>query len=180
MSKAFHSGGRGMRVPVLHNMSAPPQTTVNYRTRPVYRSVLVSLRHWLYYRKQFGGPQKKTKRPIEFTRSSSGDAVLKGLGKLGTTSDSANAAAGQVRGVLIGSGGRLGAYPGVKEDNLLGEERRFVCDDLDLVAGVLSRVVGNMYLSSRSPDYSWEAILKSYFIVDDPRVTGVRVHARGT
>ena len=36
---------------VLHNMSVPPRTTINYRSRPVYEATLVSFRHWLLFRK---------------------------------------------------------------------------------------------------------------------------------
>jgi len=45
-----------------------------------------------------------------------------------------------------------------------------VCEDLALTLAILSRRIGNLYLSHRSPCFSVPLLLERDFVVDDPRV----------
>ena len=45
-----------------------------------------------------------------------------------------------------------------------------VCEDLALTLAILSRRIGNLYLSHRSPCFSVPQLLERDFVVDDPRV----------
>jgi hypothetical protein len=45
------------------------------------------------------------------------------------------------------------------------------CRDPRLCAGVLSRCAGNLYLSRRAPDLTWERLLDDLIAFDDPLVS---------
>ena len=58
-------------------------------------------------------------------------------------------------------------------ENNLGIKRRDdhiafgVCPDIDITLAVLSRRVGDIFISSRNPDYSWGKLFDSPFEVDE-------------
>lgn len=160
-------------------MSPRPRTEVNYRTRSVFGSSMISLRHWLRYRGLLDGSLRNIKRGIEFFGGNTEGAILEKLKEFGTTPETSSKSVSGITGVLIGLSGNLKEYRGHrKSDKEAGRRWDYLCDDLDVIVGVLSRVVGHLYLSSRSADYSWEALVESYFIVDDPRIRRIDVPAR--
>lgn len=179
MNEAHREWLRCGGVPLLCNMSAPPRTEVNYRTKSVFGSAMISLHHWLLFRKHLEGSFKDTNRLLAFFGGDTEDAVLNKLKELGTTPETSSKTALGPTGVLIGLGGKLrdhgGQWVGSKA---CGRHWDYLCDDLDVIVSVLSRLVGNLYLSSRSADYSWEALVESYFIVDDPRISRIEAPVR--
>ena len=49
----------------------------------------------------------------------------------------------------------------------------YFCPDPQLVAGVQARCSGNLYLSRRDPDLSWERLLSEAIAFDEPAVSAL-------
>ncbi|MDE0578041.1 MAG: hypothetical protein OSB39_13925, partial [Opitutales bacterium] len=88
----------------------------------------------------------------------------------GVSLESIDKVAAELGGVLIGKSGTFTNYR--KQRSESKQHLSHLCDDLALTIGILSRAVGNLFLSSRPPDYTWDALLEVYFIFDDPRIPG--------
>ncbi len=160
----------GVRPSLLHNMSVPPRTTIKYRTKPVYVATLVSFRHWLLFRKFADSELPRNKELKKLFRGRSQAGIHGWLEEQGVPLASADQAAAKLGGVLIGKGGPIRYLPSQAEE--VTQRWSHLCDDLALTIGLLGRAVGNLFLSSRRPDYTWNALLNLYFIGDDPRIPG--------
>ena len=155
---------------ILHNMSVPPRTTVNYRTNPVYKATLVSFRHWLLFSGFSGFMVPGYKELNQLFSGCSPESIRSWLAGQGVSLKSADQAVAELGGVLIGKSGSFTNYR--KQRSESKQHLSHLCDDLALTIGILSRAVGNLFLSSRPPDYTWDALLEVYFIFDDPRIPG--------
>jgi hypothetical protein len=49
----------------------------------------------------------------------------------------------------------------------------YFCPDAQLVAGVQARCSGDLYLSRRNPDLSWERLLSAPIAFDEPRISAL-------
>ena len=49
----------------------------------------------------------------------------------------------------------------------------YLCPDPQIVAGVQARCSGNLYLSRRDPDLSWERLLSAPIAFDEPAVSAL-------
>jgi len=155
---------------LLHNMSVPPRTTVNYRTNPVYKATLVSFRHWLLFRGFSDFTVPGDKELNQLFPGCSPESIRSWLAGQGVSLESIDKVAAELGGVLIGKSGTFTNYR--KQRSESKQHLSHLCDDLALTIGILSRAVGNLFLSSRPPDYTWDALLEVYFIFDDPRIPG--------
>lgn len=155
---------------LLHNMSVPPRTTVNYRTNPVYKATLVSFRHWLLFSGFSGFMVPGDQELNQLFSGCSPESIRSWLAGQGVSLKSADQAVAELGGVLIGKSGTFTNYR--KQRSESKQHLSHLCDDLALTIGILSRAVGNLFLSSRPPDYTWDALLEVYFIFDDPRIPG--------
>jgi hypothetical protein len=155
---------------ILHNMSVPPRTTVNYRTNPVYKATLVSFRHWLLFSGFSGFMVPGDQELNQLFSGCSPESIRSWLAGQGVSLKSADQAVAELGGVLIGKSGTFTNYR--KQRSESKQHLSHLCDDLALTIGILSRAVGNLFLSSRPPDYTWDALLEVYFIFDDPRIPG--------
>ena len=154
----------------LHNMSVPPRTTISYSTEPVFTSTMVSFRHWLLFRDFARGAFSGDGELVRLFGGRSKIKIQNWLGKQGVTLAAADEAAAGLGGVLIGKGGSVRSLP-IQTEGVV-QRWSCLCDDLALTIGLLGRAVGNLFLSSRPPDYTWNALLGLYFIGDDPRLYG--------
>ena len=160
----------GVHGSVLHNMSVPPRTTISYSTNPVFSSTMVSFRHWLFFREYASGAFSGDGELVQLFGGRSKIKIQNWLSEQGVTLDAADEAAARLGGVLIGKGGSVRSLP-IQTEKVV-QRWSCLCDDLALTIGLLGRAVGNLFLSSRTPDYTWNALLGLYFIGDDPRLYG--------
>ena len=49
----------------------------------------------------------------------------------------------------------------------------WLCPDPRIVAGVQARCSGNLYLSRRNPDLSWERLLSPSIAFDEPTISAL-------
>ena len=78
--------------------------------------------------------------------------------KIGITKTTADQSVSGLRGALIGWTG----------DNIINRGYSIgVCPDMNSVLGVLSRRVGDIFISSRAPEYTWDNLFGSPFEVDE-------------
>ena len=87
----------------------------------------------------------------------SSESFLADAKKVGVNRNSVDKQASKYSGVIIGWSG-----PSTYHNIALG-----VCPDIDTTLAVLARRVGNLFISSRKPDYSWERLFGSAFEVDE-------------
>jgi len=154
---------------VLHNMSAPPRTQIRIQLLPVYGITLISLPRCLILNGLISG-----KRPITETKSLLGrsKSIATRLARVGCTLDDIETAGKAVRGVFIGAWG----------PNSLNRKRQFdlihhpVCGNLPLSLSLLSRRIGNLYLSQRPPDFSPTHLVEGEWLWDDPRLVSPAIH----
>jgi hypothetical protein len=157
---------------VVHNMSAPPRTEVRAEKRGIAdRIVVFSLTYALIARGVLEAPELPEKLPKGRTvqaipwdcpsdlrvtiqaRWPSPSALFSRIGEpkpLQITAD-----------FLIGW--RVGI---ITEANSW-----YVCPDPQIVAGVQARCSGNLYLSRRDPDLSWERLLSAPIAFDEPGIS---------
>jgi len=82
---------------------------------------------------------------------------LKEAEKVGVNETSIDAHAKKYKGVVIGWSG-----PSTGQGHPFG-----ICPDIGTTVTVLSRRVGDLFVSSRDPDYSWQSLFGSPFEVDE-------------
>lgn len=151
----------GAPVGVLHNMSVPPRTEVRIAVRAVHGVTAISLSRALWFNRG-----ADSKRMIEAWRQASLVSAQSGLTKMGCSSEQSEDANRAFGGVLIGwLVTRTGQSPDVEAP---------VCEDLALTVAILSRRIGNLYLSHRAPDWSITHLLETEFLVDDSRLALTR------
>jgi hypothetical protein len=156
-------------------MSVPPSTTVRIEVQPVFGAVIVCLAQCL----RLNGliDQELEFHGTDFCRL--GDAAVGWAGDLspdgfwreiaakGCSRQSADACARQLGGACIGWSEQI--YP-QKDTAVRYPPHNRVCTDLNVCLAVLSRRVGNLFLSYRPPDYSPEQLLHWAFVADDSRL----------
>jgi hypothetical protein len=165
---------------LLHNMGPPPRTRVGIEVRPVFGAVLVSLPHCLRLNHLIDLNEALNESDFsglwEATLRWAGDPSQNGLwtrleaGRC--TRDSADVRAVRFGGGCIGWSDEV--YPQTGSSWHYPPFDR-ICLDLDLCLAVLSRRVGNLFLSYRPPDYSREQLLHWAFVADDPRLVAASV-----
>lgn len=72
----------------------------------------------------------------------------------------ADACAAQFAGAVIG-------WPGMEPDTPPKRNKIGVCPDVNLSLAILSRRVGDIFIASHVPDYSWPVLFDSAFEFDD-------------
>ena len=79
----------------------------------------------------------------------------------GVSRDSANDAAKGFKGTVIGWNGAL-------PENLCCNDGAFgMCPDMNVAVAILSRSVGDIFISSRDPEYSWDKLFGRMLEVDE-------------
>lgn len=160
---------------VLHNMSAPPRTKIRIQLLPVYGITLISLPRCLILNGLISG-----KRPITETKSLLGrsKSIATRLARVGCTLDDIETAGKAVRGVFIGAWIHTPPWG----PNSLNQKRQAglihhpVCGNLPLSLALLSRRIGNLYLSRRPPDFSPTHLVEGEWLWDDPRLVSLAIH----
>ena len=160
---------------VLHNMSAPPRTKIRIQLLPVYGITLISLPRCLILNGLISG-----KRPITETKSLLGrsKSIATRLARVGCTLDDIETAGKAVRGVFIGAWIPIPPWG----PNALYQKRQAdlihhpVCGNLPLSLSLLSRRIGNLYLSQRPPDFSPTHLVEGEWLWDDPRLVSPAIH----
>jgi hypothetical protein len=143
---------------VVHNMSGPPRTEVHAEMRRVAdRVVIFSLVHALIARGALEGPEK-------LTQDDSGDLRVTIRARWPSPSD-LFAQIGDPKPLPVESDFLIGWRVGIYADGCL------LCPDPQIVAGVHSRCSGNLYLSRRTPDLSWDRLLSAPIAFDEPPVS---------
>ena len=164
---------------VLHNMSAPPRTKIRIQLLPVYGITLISLPRCLILNGLISG-----KRPITETKSLLGrsKSIATRLARVGCTLDDIETAGKAVRGVFIGAWIPIPPWG----PNALYQKRQAdlihhpVCGNLPLSLSLLSRRIGNLYLSQRPPDFSPTHLVEGEWLWDDPRLVSLAIHFTST
>jgi hypothetical protein len=160
---------------VLYNMSAPPMTKIRIQLLPVYGITLISLPRCLILNGLISG-----KRPITETKSLLGRSkcIATRLARVGCTLDDIETAGKAVRGVFIGAWIPIPPWG----PNALYQKRQAdlihhpVCGNLPLSLSLLSRRIGNLYLSQRPPDFSPTHLVEGEWLWDDPRLVSPAIH----
>ena len=160
---------------VLHNMSAPPRTKIRIQLQPVYGITVISLPRCLILNGLISG-----KRPITETKSLLGrsKSIATRLARVGCTLDDIETAGKAVRGVFIGAWIPIPPWG----PNALYQKRQAdlihhpVCGNLPLSLSLLSRRIGNLYLSQRPPDFSPTHLVEGEWLWDDPRLVSPAIH----
>ena len=160
---------------VLYNMSAPPRTKIRIQLQPVYGITVISLPRCLILNGLISG-----KRPITETKSLLGRSkcIATRLARVGCTLDDIETAGKAVRGVFIGAWIPIPPWG----PNALYQKRQAdlihhpVCGNLPLSLALLSRRIGNLYLSRRLPDFSPTHLVEGEWLWDDPRLVSPAIH----
>ena len=157
---------------LLHNMSAPPRTEVRAERRGIAdRIVVFSLLYALTVR----GFLEKREQPEKLPKGREFEAV-----PWGWSPD--DRAAIQARWPSPGDlFSRIGdpKYLQIAADFLIGwrvgilTEGCYLCPDPQIVAGVQARCSGDLYLSRRDPELSWEKLLSAPIAFDEPAVSAL-------
>ncbi|MBC8245568.1 MAG: hypothetical protein H8E20_14375 [Verrucomicrobia bacterium] len=144
-------------------MSVPPRTKVRIEVKAVHGVTVISLPRCLMLNGLILG-----NRPVTETKTllGQGRSVAKRLAKAGCTLDELEKAGNAVKGVYIG----IWIPNSTKGEERTNLARRRVCADLPLSLMLLSRRIGNLYLSHRPPDFSPDHLLAGEWLWDDPRV----------
>jgi hypothetical protein len=139
---------------------------------PVYGITLISLPRCLILNGLISG-----KRPITETKSLLGrsKSIATRLARVGCTLDDIETAGKAVRGVFIGAWIHTPPWG----PNSLNRKRQAdliqhpVCGNLPLSLALLSRRIGNLYLSRRPPDFSPTHLVEGEWLWDDPRLVSL-------
>jgi hypothetical protein len=141
---------------LLHNMSAPPRTEVQTEMRRIAdRIVIFSLVHALIARGALEVPEEPEddmRLPICARWRSPGDLF---------------AQIGEPKPLPVEADFLIGWRVGIYADGWS------LCPDPQIVAGVQARCSGNLYLSRRNPDLSWERLLSAPIAFDEPSVSAL-------
>ena len=148
---------------VVHNMSAPPRTEVRAEMRRVAdRIVIFSLVHALIARGVLEAPYE----PEKFAQNDSGDLRVAVRTRWPSPGD-LFAQIGEPKPLPVEADFLIGWRVGIYADGCL------LCPDPQIVAGVHSRCSGNLYLSRRAPDLSWDRLLSAPIAFDEPPVSAL-------
>ena len=148
---------------VLHNMSVPPRSEVRTELRSVHGVTAISMARCLWINDCIAAvesPAQSARLLLEGP-----EPVWKRLEALGCSRQQIQAANHKFSGVLIGW---LKGIPKPSPDP------QPVCADLALTVAILTRRIGNLYLSHREPDWSLNHLLETEFLCDDPRLIATR------
>jgi hypothetical protein len=154
---------------VVHNMSGPPRTEVRAEMRRVAdRVVIFSLVHALIARGALEGPEKlpKGKDIQDLQQDGSGDLRVTIRARWPSPGD-LFAQIGDPKPLPLESDFLIGWRVGIYADGCL------LCPDPQIVAGVHSRCSGNLYLSRRTPDLSWDRLLSAPIAFDEPALSAL-------
>jgi hypothetical protein len=148
---------------VVHNMSAPPRTEVRAEMRRVGdRIVIFSLVHALIARGVLEGPDEPEKLP----QNDSGDLRVTVRTRWPSPGD-LFAQIGEPKPLPVEADFLIGWRVGINADGWL------LCPDPQIVVGVQGRCSGNLYLSRRNPDLSWERLLSPPIAFDEPAISAL-------
>jgi hypothetical protein len=157
---------------LLHNMSAPPRTEVRAEKRAIAdRVVVFSLVYALTVR-GFLEPDERPEDPpkgrgvqaISWDCSSDRRRTIQARWP---SPEDLFAAVGEPKPIKIACDFLIGWRVGVSADDW------HFCPDPQIVAGVQARCSGNLYLSRRSPDLSWERLLSAPIAFDEPALSAL-------
>ena len=157
---------------VVHNMSAPPRTEVRAEMRRVAdRIVIFSLVHALIARGVLEAPEEPEKLPKgkdiqDLQQDNSGDLRVTVRARWPSPGD-LFAQIGEPKPLPVEADFLIGWRVGIYADGWL------LCPDPQIVAGVQARCSGNLYLSRRNPDLSWERLLSAPIAFDEPAVSAL-------
>jgi hypothetical protein len=157
---------------LLHNMSAPPRTEVRAEMRRVAdRIVIFSLVHALIARGVLEAPEepeklRKGKDIQDLQQDNSGDLRVTVRVRWPSPGD-LFAQIGGPKPLPVEADFLIGWRVGIYAAGWL------LCPDPQIVAGVQARCSGNLYLSRRNPDLSWERLLAAPIAFDEPAVSAL-------
>ena len=144
-----------------------PKLPISGTLRPVHGQVtLISLPHACLANGLFKDcckPRKLNRRILlELSQETWGRSIDRffadaSLAKI--THDSVNQCAKQLSGAIVGWTG--------DGEQLTDAKHLGICVNMDIALAVLSRLVGNIFISSRDPDYSWDTLFETAFECDD-------------
>jgi hypothetical protein len=148
---------------VVHNMSGPPRTEVCAEMRRVADQIVIfSLVHALIARGVLEAPEE----PEKLTQDDSGDLRVTIRARWPSPSD-LFAQIGEPKPLPVEADFLIGWRVGIYADGWS------LCPDPQIVAGVHSRCSGNLYLSRRTPDLSWNRLLSAPIAFDEPPVSAL-------
>jgi hypothetical protein len=152
---------------LLHNMSAAPRTEARAEMRRIAdRIVIFSLVHGLVARgflDASGAPEKLGK---DFQQDNPCD-LRETIRARWPSPDDLFAQIGEPKPLPVEADFLIGWRVGVLTNG------GHFCPDPQIVAGVQARCSGNLYLSRRSPDLSWERLLSAPIAFDEPVVSAL-------
>ena len=156
---------------VVHNMSAPPRTEHAETRRVADRIVIFSLVHALIARGVLEGPEEPEKLPKgkdiqDLQQDNSGDLRVTIRARWPSPGD-LFAQIGEPKPLPVEADFLIGWRAGIYADGWS------LCPDPQIVAGVQARCSGNLYLSRRNPDLSWERLLATPIAFDEPAISAL-------
>jgi hypothetical protein len=159
---------------VVHNMSVPSRTEVLAEKRGIAdRIVVFSLQYALIARGVLEAPEVPEKLP---KKKEFQDAVQDGSPDLRVTvrarwpsPDDLFTRIGEPKPLPIAADFLIGWRVGIMTE----ANSWYFCPDAQLVAGVQARCSGDLYLSRRNPDLSWERLLSAPIAFDEPRISAL-------
>ena len=159
---------------VVHNMSAPPRTEVRAEKRGIAdRIVVFSLQYALVASGFLEAPELPGKLPKEkelqdIARDSSSDLRV-AVRACWPSPNDLFARIGVPKPLPIAADFLIGWRVGI----ITEANSWFFCPDPQVVAGVQARCSGDLYLSRRDPDLSWERLLAAPIAFDEPVISAL-------
>jgi hypothetical protein len=155
---------------LLHNMSVPPRTNARAEKRGIAdRIVVFSLTYALIANRILKTPELPGKAPKEKElqnmaqdRSSDLPATIR---RRWTSPHDLFAQIGEPKPLPLALDFLIGWRVGVLTNGC------YYCPHPQIVAGVQARCSGNLYLSRRDPDLSWERLLSAPIAFDEPAIS---------
>lgn len=152
---------------VIHNMSAPPRTEARAEKRGIAdRIVAFSLVYALSVRGLLGAPEP----PEEFPKGREFQALpwdRDTIRRRWPSPGDLFSRIGMPKPLEIAADFLIGWRVGISTEGC------YFCPDPQIVAGVQARCSGNLYLSRRNPDLSWERLLAAPIAFDEPAVSAL-------
>jgi hypothetical protein len=153
---------------LLHNMSTPPRTEVQAEMRRIAdRIVIFSLVHALIVRGFLEAPGAPEKLGKDVLLRITPTTCAKPIRARWPSPDDLFAQIGEPKPLPMEADFLIGRRVGGYADGWL------LCPDPQIVAGVQARCSGDLYLSRRSPDLSWERLLSEPIAFDEPAVSAL-------
>ena len=157
---------------LLHNMSAPPRTEVRAEKRGIADRIVVFS---LVYALTVGGLLEKCERPENLPEGKEFQAVPWDcpsdpgvtIRERWPSPGDLFARIGDPKPIQITADFLIGWRVGILTDG------SYFCPDPQIVAGVQARCSGDLYLSRRDPDLSWERLLSAPIAFDEPAVSAL-------